>query len=1052
MKKLKLSEMILCKKVFALIAFLSLPFAIHAQQSITGKVVDIDGNPLAVVNVVVKGSKVGVLTNDNGVYSIDIPKQVLNPTLVFSFIGYIDKEEIVGKRTEINVNMLSEINKLDEVVVVGFGTQKKVNLTGAVAQIDSKILENRPVTTLATALQGSISGVNIVPSTGNPNQDLGLNVRGTTSINGGGPLILVDGVETNLKLINPNDVENISVLKDAAASSIYGVRAAFGVVLITTKKGKADEKLTINYSGNFALAKPTTMPEFADNSYDHAVFINQSLRNNNSAILYSEKQMNAIKAYMEDPSLPEYYIENGSYIPVGYRNWKEILTRDLSPRQSHSLSFSGGNGKTNFYASAAYLNQEGMLKINPDVFERINTRLNVENKAYDWMKLGFRVLFNTSKMNEPYNYKDDIWHALLFSSPIRGGQWKGDPAYPQFDSQKGKYFEDQNNEVLLIYGGRNISKNSEIILSPNIQITPLKNWHINVDFSYSKSASYYTSDRKKLDNLINYKFLSVEGVTTNNGYSVFQSQKDYYSFNAFTNYEFNISKHNFNVMVGFNQELTTYSNTTSTRLNLLNPNLPSLSLGTGEQKVSDDGFEWALRGGFARLNYNYDNRYLIEINARYDGTSRFPKDNRFVLLPSFSLGWRLSEEKFMAFIKPLFNNFKIRGSYGRLGNQLLTSSSWTGNTRYYPFIPFLNNGLSDNYLFNLEKDIVINPAGLTPATLTWEKVSTINAGLDITLLSSRLDLSLDIFQRTTSDMLIAQSFPEVLGVGAPVVNKGELKTKGWELTVSWKDKIGDVSYNLGLTLFDSQAKISKWDGIKGTVASYYLDKKIGEIWGYETIGFFQDKEDISNHAKQTSISNNWKPGDIKYRDLDENGSVNTGANTIENPGDRRVIGNSTPRYNYGITASVSYKGFFLSLFFQGVGKRDFWPSQQDFWPAGTQYYNTQKHWITDSWTEQNTNAYFPLTRARSTQNQQVQTKYLQDASYLRLKNLMVGYSLPASLISKIKLTKVQIYFSGENLWEHSNLVGPFDPESAGQSGRFNYPFQRVFSIGLDLTF
>lgn len=1044
------------KQLVFLLLFLLIISNVKAQQVglISGTVTDLKTKEVLFgVNIHLKGStQFGTSTDIKGNYSLKIGNEK-NGILVFSYVGYKDSEILINNNSVINVGLEPMADALDEVVVVGYGTQRKVNLTGAVSQIDSKVLENRPITTIATALQGAISGVNVTPSTGNPNQDLGLNVRGTTSINGGGPLVLVDGIETNLKLVNPNDIENISVLKDAAASSIYGVRAAFGVVLITTKKGKANDKVTINYSGNFALAKPTTMPEFTDNSYDHAIFMNQALVNNSSAVLYSAKQVEGIKAYMEDSSLPEYYIENGRYIPVGYRNWKDILIRDLSPRQSHSLSFSGGNGKTSFYTSIGYLNQEGMLNINPDVFDRINTRLNVENRTYDWMKLGFRMLFNTSKMNEPYNYKDDIWHALLFSSPVKGGQWKGDPDYPEFDSQKGKYFEDQNNEVLLMDGGRKISKASEIILSPNIQLTPIKNWNINIDFSYSKSFSNNTSDRKKLDNLINYQFLSVEGVTSNNSYEVFQSQKDYYSFNAFTDYEFNLGeKNNFKAMIGFNQELTTYSNTTSTRLNLLNPNLPSLSLGTGEQKVAEDGYQWALRGGFARLNYNYDNRYLLEVNARYDGTSRFPKDNRFVLLPSFSVGWRLSEEKFMNFVSPVFSNIKIRASYGKLGNQLLTSSSWSGNTKYYPFIPFLNNGLSDNYLFGLNKDIVINPAGLIPGTLTWEKVSTLNAGLDVTLLSSRLDISFDIFERTTSDMLIAQSFPELLGVKAPVVNKGELKTKGWELTLNWKDKIGSVSYSLGVTLFDSQARISKWDGIKGTVDNYYLDKKIGEIWGYETVGFFKDADDIAGHALQTSISNNWKAGDIKYRDLDESGSINTGANTIEKPGDRRVIGNTTPRYNYGITANISYKGFFMNIFLQGVGKRDFWPNQQDFWPAGTQYYNTQKYWISDSWSEGNTDAYFPLTRARSTQNQQAQTKYLQDASYLRLKNLMIGYNLPTSLINKIKLTRAQIYFSGENLWEHSNLVGPFDPESAGQNGRFNYPFQRVFSIGIDLTF
>jgi TonB-linked SusC/RagA family outer membrane protein len=1026
------------------------------KKRITGKVIDVFGEPIAGVNIKVENLALGTITDIDGNFVIDVPNK--NAVLRVSFIGYLEQRIAPGDRTELSITLIEDLQMLDEVVVVGYGTQRKVNLTGAVAQVDSKVFEARPVTSVSSALQGQLPGVFINPKTGNPNDNdnMTLNVRGTTSINGGDPLVLVDGIETSLKLVNPNDIESISVLKDAAASSIYGVRAAFGVILVTTKKGKAGDKATISYSGNFAWSKPTYMPEFTDNSYDHALFVNQSMINNNSAVLYSDKQMAGIKAYQENPTGKEYYIENGVYYPVGYRNWKDILIRNLSPKQTHNLSLSGGNGKTTFYASAAYLRQEGMLAINPDIYERMNARLNVENQTYDWMKIGLKMIYNTSKMDQPFNYKDDIWHALLFSSPLRGGQWQGDPEYPEFNSQIGNYFEDQNNEVLLKYGGRDVERNREIVISPNIALTPLKNWNIMVNFSYSKSFVDANKDKKRLDNLINNRIVSVPGVSVNDGLEVAKSNRNYYSFNAYTDYEFKLSdKHNFKVMAGFNQELTSYSKTTSIRRALLNPNLPSLSLGTGEQLVSDDGYEWALRGGFARLNYNYADRYLLEMNLRYDGTSRFPKDNRFVLLPSFSVGWRLSEESFMEFAKPLFNNIKLRASYGKLGNQLLTSTSWTGNTKYYPYIPFLSNTTSASdyyYLFNAAQDVIINPAGLIPSTLTWEKVSTFNAGVDLNLLDSRLDFSFDIFQRTTSDMLIRQEFPEVLGATAPVFNQGELRTRGWELSVGWRDRIGEVGYNIGVNLFDAQAEITRWTGIRDIVTENYEGKKIGEIWGYETEGFFIDEADIASHASQSSISNDWKAGDIKYKDRNNDGKINIGANTLDDPGDRKVIGNTTPRYNYGINADLDYRNFFFSFFIQGIGKRDFWPDQQDFWPLGTQYYNTQKNWITDSWTPENTNAYFPLTRPRSTQNQQRQTRYLQDASYMRLKNVTLGYNLPLPLINKVGLSKAQVYMSGENLFEISHIVGPFDPESAARNGRLDYPFQRVFSVGIDLTF
>ena len=672
------------------------------------------------------------------------------------------------------------------------------------------------------------------------------------------------------------------------------------------------------------------------------------------------------------------------------------------------------------------------------------------------MKVGFKTVFNTTKMDEPHNYKDAVWQQVVFSSPTRPYRWDGDPNYPQYDQYKGMYFDDQNPVPLLELGGRNILKQQEILLSPTIDLEPIKDWNIHADFNYLIANSNNGKHRKKVD-MVTARFVPTEGNTTNNSYEVFKSEKTYYSFNAYTDYSFTLAKdHNFKVMVGYNQELTKYNSNTAKRIGILVNDLPSLSLGTGTQTVSDDGYEWALRGGFGRINYNYKERYLLELNGRYDGTSRFPKSKRFVFLPSFSAAWRLSEESFMEFSRGIFDNIKFRVSYGSLGNQLLSSSSWSGNRKYYPYIPFLSNGVSGNYLFGgVGTDVVMNPSDLVPSSLTWEKSATINGGIDLTLLSNRLDLSFELYRRTTSGMLISQDYPELLGGKTPVVNGGELQTNGWELNVSWKDRIGkDFSYEVAVTLFDAQAKITKFEGAKGTVGDYYVGKKIGEIWGYETEGIFQTQEEVDNHVSQKKINSGiWTAGDIKYRNLDGNDEISTGANTPEDPGDRRVIGNNTARYNYGITLRASYKGIFFNAFFQGVGKRDVWPSAQAFFPVGTQYYNTQKWYVTDSWSEDNRDAYFAIPRARNTKNEQAQTRYLQDGSYLRLKNLTVGYSLPENWISKIKLKRAQVYFSGENLWEKSNVKGPYDPESmAGGSGGMVYPFQRTFSIGVDLTF
>ena len=442
------------------------------------------------------------------------------------------------------------------------------------------------------------------------------------------------------------------------------------------------------------------------------------------------------------------------------------------------------------------------------------------------------------------------------------------------------------------------------------------------------------------------------------------------------------------------------------------------------------------------------------MNGRYDGTSRFPSDNRFVFLPSFSGAWRVSEEAFMESTRSWLDNLKVRASYGILGNQLLTASSWSGNTKYYPYIPFMASGTAGNWLFvDGEKSLYINPAGLVSSDLTWEKASTFNIGLDFTMLNQRLDFSFDWYQRTTSDMLVKVEYPEVLGTTAPPANKAELRTRGWEVSVKWNDRIGnDFSYELGFILSDSQAEITKYENPSGTLSDYYVGQKIGEIWGYETEGFYQSDTDVQNHADQSKLGANWAPGDIMYKDLDGNKKINNGSNTLDDHGDLKVIGNTTPRYQYGITANMSYKNVYLNVFFQGIGKRDFWPSSQPFWPVATQYYNTQKWFVTDSWSEDNRDAYFARPIARETKNQQKQTKYLQDASYCRLKNLTVGYDFPKSWLSFLHVAKAGVYFSAENLFEFTNVKGAYDPEAAGKNGTMVYPFQRTYSFGLNVTF
>ena len=996
-----------------------------------------------------------MITDIDGKFTLsNVPEDAV---LQISFIGYVTQEIKVAGKTEFNVQMSEDAKALEEVVVVGYGSQKKVNLTGSIGKVDSKVLESRPITSTTSALQGTIPNLQITNSSGEPGQSASINVRGTTSINGGSPLVLVDGVEMSLDLVNPNDIENVTVLKDAAASAIYGVRAAFGVVLVTTKNPSKAEKTSVSYSGNFSFAKPSIMPEFLTSQSQFAEWMNQACINGNVATKYRDDVIAKMKVYEADPkNNPEYEVIDGQLYYYGYSDFKEKMIKDVTPTQRHNINITGGSEKTRFYTSVGYLNQEGLYKVGDDNYKQLNTRINVENQTTKWMKLGFKALYNYSTQDKPFTYDGkDVWKRVIYTLPTDFiDAWQKDPRYPELDKFDGMYSEN-NAYALLKDGGRNKYDQHDVWLTATADFDILKGWKAHVDFNYNlnyKKASAHSKPIKFFDGSFNETY----GRTSTNYYQMTNYNTSYYSFNAYTDYEHTFAeKHYLKAMVGFNQELTKYSTFSGKRYDILNDELPSLSLGSGNHEVSQNGYEWALRGGFFRLNYIYNDRYLFEFNGRYDGTSRFPSDNRFVFLPSFSAAWRISEESFMQGTRDWLDNLKLRASYGILGNQMISSSDWSGNTKYYPYIPFMSNSTSTYWLFGDTYATTINPGNLVSADLTWEKVSTMNFGIDMTFLQQRLDMSFDYYIRTTADMLIKTSYPALLGTTAPPENSAELKTRGWEFTISWRDKIGEnFSYDLGFVLSDSQAEITKYNNPTGDISTYYEGKKVGDIWGYRVEGLFQSDEEAANWYSQKDIANvQWGAGDIKVKDLNGDGVIDDGIGTLDDHGDKEVIGNTTPRYQYGITANFTYKNYYLNLFMQGVGKRDFWPGDEAFWPAATQYYNAQTWHVYDSWTPENPGAYLPIARATDSRNRGVYTdRYLQNASYCRMKNITLGWNLPKQWISKINLSNASIYVSGENLFEFTKIKGPYDPEAAGGNGVMLYPFMRTYSLGINLTF
>ncbi len=586
---------------FMLLVLACITTGIMAQEvRITGNVLfAADRDPIIGANVIVEGTTNGTITDFDGNFTLDVP---VNSTVVISYIGCVPQKLNVTRQEHFTILLQEDSQSLEEIVVVGYGSQKKVNLTGSVTQVDSKVLESRPITTTSGGLQGVVPNLRIAPKSGQPfssDADLNINIRGTTSINGGGPLVLVDGVEMSMDLVNPNDIANVTVLKDAAAAAIYGVRAAFGVILITTKTAGTEQRTTVSYSGNFSVSTPTVLPEMVKTSWEHAEFNNMAMNNAGLQAMYDDDRLAKMKAYDKNPgSNPEYEVINGQFYYYGFTDWRDLMLRKLTPAHTHNVNISGGTDKTKFYTSVGYIAKEGMYKINPDNYDRLNTRLNVENQTTPWMKLGFRMLYNYTHKDTPHNYKNNPWHQMIFSTPTQyAGQWKADPRYPELDGYDGRYFDDQNPISLLDKGGRDINNQHDVWLTATADFNILEGWNAHVDFSYNIQNDR-TSKHKKAIKMIRHNFTETYGDTSDNSYTMQQNTKDYYSFNAYTDYEKTFAqKHYFKAMAGFNQELTKYQSFEGTRKGMLTDDVPSLSLGAGEQTVLESGYEWALRGG-----------------------------------------------------------------------------------------------------------------------------------------------------------------------------------------------------------------------------------------------------------------------------------------------------------------------------------------------------------------------------------------------------------------------------------------------------------------------
>lgn len=1032
--------------------------AVLQQQkgiTVSGNIKDDTGFPLIGVNVVIKGSNQGVITDVDGNFSMeDVPSSAI---LRFSYIGY---QPIEMKAQESIMLVMHEDNeKLEEVVVVGYGTQKKVNLTGAIEVVDGDRLKNRPSTNVSQVMQGTVSGVNF--SYGNsgsePGAKLNLQIRGQ-----GEPYVLIDGTVGDLNMIDPNDIENISVLKDAAASAIYGARAPYGVVIITTKSGKREEKIQVDFSANVAFTKPIRKPRMVD-SYTFVRAMNEFHDNQGESRLFAEETIDRIIAYINNPSLPEtvpdatnsnqwatYLLANGN------NDWIDVHFGS-GVRNQENVSIKGGGKDLAFYLSAGHAYEKGILNFGKDTYRRINFNAKLDLSLTKWWKLSSNTRVVQSTRENP-NYDDEGDYDMMIHQIFR--------TQPnQFLKSPNGYYS-RLSRIPMIEAGSDKTITRGILQRFATDITPLKNWTISADYSIDFPYTSFTSNNlTAYEDLVDGS-LSAIPTTVPSYVNKYKSHTMYNSLNVYTSYKFDLKdKHHFTAMLGFQQESNSYDYLSGLKKELITPEVPSISTATGEMQTTDDLTHWSTQGYFARLNYDYMGKYLLEVNARYDGTSKFTKDHRWGLFPSFSLGWNISHEKFWEPVSPYVNTLKLRTSWGSLGNQ---------NVDAYQDLPLLGTEMNLEWILNGKRPAYTTAPNLINPVLTWESSKTVDVGADLGFFNNRLQITADYYQRLTFNRLgPAQALPAVLGTDIPKENNSELRTRGWDLSFTWRDKVSnDFSYSVTAMLFDYKSVVTKYNNPTGILTTDYEGKTIGEIWGYETVGLIRTQEDADriNQSKSQNFINAqvWRTGDVMYRDLNNDGLINNGKNTVSDHGDLRIIGNNTPRYQFGITLSADYKGFDFMAFFQGTAKRDLWLTGNMFWgfnnwnqttlfPHHLDYYRDAEE-STYSGLGVNTDAYYPRPYSQSSlykKNQQIQTRYLQNGAYLRLKNLQLGYSIPQTVLKKVGLQKSRIYCSAENVLTLTKLPVGFDPETAnlGKYGNGKSMFSlAVLSFGLNVSF
>ncbi len=996
--------------------------SMFAQNPISGMVSDESGQPLPGANILEKGTSNGTQTDFDGKFELTTVNG--DAILVVSFLGFLTQEVSVNNQTDISVTLQEDAAKLDEVVVVGYGTQKKINLTGAVEVIDNKALENRPVNNVSNLIAGQVAGVTAISGGGQPGKDgSSISIRGNSTFGGSNAaLVIVDGVESSLDNIDPNDIDNISVLKDASSSAIYGVRGGNGVIIVTTKRGKKGV-LTLNYNTSIGVKEFTETPSFT-NSFDYATLRNEALVNDGNAPEFSAAQLTAF--------------QNGS---APNSDWLSALLTPSGFTQRHHLSLAGGSDNFNYNASIGYLDDEGLL---PNAnFKRYNFRVNLDQKVNDKLSIAYNIALSRRNFTEPRGGVGSIYSRNFREHPTQ--------PIVNSDGNYVAFINEHNSVAEANEGGLKTTNDDQLLGSISFDYEIVD----GLNFKSVNSITQRYKNNNDWDKFLQlYNTDGSEAVALPNKIKISRAETAIINLQQILTYEKSFGEHNIKALIGHNSIQNDFKKITASRTGLPDSNTSDeLALGDPASQQNDSDVEvYRLESYFGRLNYNFDERYLFEFSLRQDATSRFAPGNRTEIFPSFSGGWNLTSEEF--FNVKNIDRLKIRGSWGQLGNQEVIVNGRVSNFGYSPtFRAGTGSQLGGTDNLSFREGLIANP------DLRWETITKTDIGFDAKLFNNALSITFDYFEEERDDILAVVPVSGTFGAGAPPTNVASTLSKGIEMSFGHRGTLGkefNYNVNFNFTNFTKAPTITSLPEL-----SEAPGRKVGDplnnIFGYQDLGLFQSQTDIDAAPDQTALGGAPIPGDIQYADIngrDANGNLTGQPDGVVDADDRTSLGTYTPKLYYGINLGANYKSFDVSLFLQGVGRVQNSLSGRAVHPFANGGKTLTSH--LDRWTPTNTGASYPTLHAsNAARNQVTSTFFTYNASYLRLKNIQLGYSLPEEFIQKFGASKFRVYFSADNLLTFTSSEFPdgFDPEIFGSSNSGTiYPPSKTFTFGLNVTF